>query len=186
MTTTMNREEGLKALETSIKAIEEVIMNKKGTFVLQQAINPISPPTYVVMTTTMNREEGLKALETSIKVIEEVIMNKKGTFVLQQAIVIYKKMTDKGEKSCVEKEDNVKEDGCDGLEDGNERYDNTLENESMEDSGNTQPILNSPIQETLPEEFLFDLQDLTGEDGCVMEMLNEDFVLNVPLTLEKL
>ncbi|XP_046846907.1 eukaryotic translation initiation factor 2 subunit 1-like isoform X5 [Xenia sp. Carnegie-2017] len=33
MTTTMNREEGLKALETSIK----VIMNKKGTFVLQQA-----------------------------------------------------------------------------------------------------------------------------------------------------
>ncbi|XP_046847421.1 eukaryotic translation initiation factor 2 subunit 1-like [Xenia sp. Carnegie-2017] len=33
----MNREEGLKALETSIKAIEEVIMNKKGTFVLQQA-----------------------------------------------------------------------------------------------------------------------------------------------------
>ncbi|XP_046847113.1 eukaryotic translation initiation factor 2 subunit 1-like isoform X4 [Xenia sp. Carnegie-2017] len=37
MTTTMNREKGLKALETSIKAIEEVIMNKKGTFVLQQA-----------------------------------------------------------------------------------------------------------------------------------------------------
>ncbi|XP_046855087.1 eukaryotic translation initiation factor 2 subunit 1-like isoform X1 [Xenia sp. Carnegie-2017] len=82
MTTTMNREEGLKALETSIKAIEEVIMNKKGTFVLQQAINPISPPTYVVTTTTMNLEEGLKALETSI---EEVIMNKIGTFVLQQA-----------------------------------------------------------------------------------------------------
>ncbi|XP_046855079.1 eukaryotic translation initiation factor 2 subunit 1-like isoform X5 [Xenia sp. Carnegie-2017] len=87
MTTIMNREEGLKALETSIKAIEEVIMNKKGTFVLQQAINPISPPTYVVMTTTMNREEGLKALETSVKAIEEVIMNKKGTFVLQQAVV---------------------------------------------------------------------------------------------------
>ncbi|XP_046847309.1 eukaryotic translation initiation factor 2 subunit 1-like [Xenia sp. Carnegie-2017] len=85
MTTTMNQEEGLKALETSIKAIEEVIMNKKGTFVLQQAINPISPPTYVVMTTTVNREEGLKALETSIKAIEEVIMNKTGTFVLQQA-----------------------------------------------------------------------------------------------------
>ncbi|XP_046855089.1 eukaryotic translation initiation factor 2 subunit 1-like [Xenia sp. Carnegie-2017] len=37
MTTTVNREEGLKALETYIKAIEEVIMNKKGTFVLQQA-----------------------------------------------------------------------------------------------------------------------------------------------------
>ena len=39
MTTTMNREEGLKALETSIKVIEEVIMNKKGTFVLQQAVS---------------------------------------------------------------------------------------------------------------------------------------------------
>ncbi|XP_046846900.1 eukaryotic translation initiation factor 2 subunit 1-like isoform X4 [Xenia sp. Carnegie-2017] len=36
MTITMNQE-GLKALETSIKAIEEVILNKKGTFVLQQA-----------------------------------------------------------------------------------------------------------------------------------------------------
>ncbi|XP_046847261.1 uncharacterized protein LOC124440879 [Xenia sp. Carnegie-2017] len=81
----MNQEEGLKALKTSIKAIEEVIMNKKGTFVLQQAINPISPPTYVVTSTTMNREEGLKALETSIKAIEEVIMNTKGTNVLQQA-----------------------------------------------------------------------------------------------------
>ena len=38
-TTTMNREEGLKALETSIKAIEDVIVSKKGTFVLQQAVS---------------------------------------------------------------------------------------------------------------------------------------------------
>ncbi|XP_028406309.1 eukaryotic translation initiation factor 2 subunit 1-like [Dendronephthya gigantea] len=36
-TTTMDREEGLKALETSIKAIEDVIVSKKGTFVLQHA-----------------------------------------------------------------------------------------------------------------------------------------------------
>ena len=35
----MNREEGLKALETSIKAIEDVIVSKKGTFVLQQAVS---------------------------------------------------------------------------------------------------------------------------------------------------
>ena len=87
-------------------------------------------------------------------------------------------MTDKGKKSCVRKEN--------GLEDGNERYDNTSENERMEDGENTQPILNLPIQETFPEEFLFDLLDLTREDRCAMEILNEDLVLNVPSTLEKL
>lgn len=36
-TTTMNREEGLKALEESIKAIEKVIISKSGTFTIQQA-----------------------------------------------------------------------------------------------------------------------------------------------------
>ena len=35
----MNKEEGLKALETSIKAIEDLILSKKGTFVLQQAVS---------------------------------------------------------------------------------------------------------------------------------------------------
>ena len=35
----MNRDEGLKALETSIKAIEDLIIAKKGTFVLQQAVS---------------------------------------------------------------------------------------------------------------------------------------------------
>ncbi|XP_046846881.1 uncharacterized protein LOC124440513 isoform X2 [Xenia sp. Carnegie-2017] len=134
----------------------------------------------------MNQEEGLKALETSIKAIEEVIMNKKGTFVLQQAIVIYKKMNNKGENTCAKKENNGKENYYNGLEDGNIRYDSAVENESMEDGENTQPILNLPIQETLPEQFLFDLQDLTREDGCAMEMLNKDLVLNVPSTLEKL
>ena len=84
-------------------------------------------------------------------------------------------MTDKGKKSCVERENNVKKDGCDGLEDGNERYDNALENESMEDGGNTQPNLNLPIQETFSEEF-----------ESSMEMLEEDLVLNVPSTQEKL
>jgi hypothetical protein len=38
----MNREEGLEALETSIKAIEDLILSKKGTFVLQQAVSFIT------------------------------------------------------------------------------------------------------------------------------------------------
>ena len=44
----MNKEEGLKALETSIKAIQDVITNKKGTFVLQQAVSSCSINAMVV------------------------------------------------------------------------------------------------------------------------------------------
>ena len=84
-------------------------------------------------------------------------------------------MNDKGKNFCAEQENNGKEDCYDGLEDGNERYDNALENESMKDGGNTQPILNLPIQETFSEEF-----------ESSMEMLEEDLVLNVPSTQEKL
>ena len=35
----MNRDEGLQALKDSIKAIEDVITNKNGTFVIQQAVS---------------------------------------------------------------------------------------------------------------------------------------------------